>query len=72
MPEPVNPSFQLSLTSTNKYILSEQKKKTKMVTVQDAGLAVFRVVRDEQSSEDRIEWLLLQGSKWHEKMFVSK
>ena len=60
------------MTSTNKYILSEQKKKTKMVTVQDAGLAVFRVVRDEQSSEDRIEWLLLQGSKWHEKMFVSK
>ena len=55
------------MTSTNKYIFSEQEKKTKMVTVQDAGLAVFRVVRDEQSSEDKIEWLLLQSSKRHEK-----
>ena len=38
-----------------------------MVTVQDAGLAVFRVVRDENTSEDKIEWLLLQSSKRHEK-----
>lgn len=34
-----------------------------MVTVQDAGLAVFRVIQDDQTSEDKIEWLLLQSSK---------
>ena len=32
-------------------------------------MAVFRVIRDDQTSVDRIEWLLLQGSKWHEKMY---
>ena len=34
-----------------------------MVIVQDAGLAVFRVIQDDQTSEDKIEWLLLQSSK---------
>ena len=41
----------------------EKKISSIMVTVQDAGLAVFRVVRDEETSEDKIEWLLLQSSK---------
>ena len=40
-----------------------EKKISSMVTVQDAGLAVFRVVKDEETSEDKIEWLLLQSSK---------
>ena len=33
-----------------------------ILQIQSAGLAVFRLVGDETTSEQRVEWLLLQAS----------
>ena len=30
--------------------------------IQSAGLAVFRLVRDEATAEQRVQWLLLQDN----------